>query len=150
MQIPVSVGRLRIVIYYVRRGSRTGPRAHAGVPTDHFSYQRSLRARGTLRPACPRFVDFTRVVGICICSLLRSCSIDLSSFRRAWARMIRTNPFRVTSAKFWLTQSAIPVKLLAAKLLTIKSIVSNLICFLKRSKWIINNSILIINNSNSN
>lgn len=41
MQIPVSVGRLRIVIYYVRRSSRTGPRAHAGVPADHFSYQRS-------------------------------------------------------------------------------------------------------------
>ena len=41
MQIPVSVGRLRIVIYYVRRSSRTRPRAHAGVPADHFSYQRS-------------------------------------------------------------------------------------------------------------
>lgn len=64
MQIPVSVGRHRIVIYYVRRGSCTGPRAHAGVPADHFSYQRSLRAgrRCAPRPARPRFVDFTRVV----------------------------------------------------------------------------------------
>lgn len=84
MQIPVSVGRHRIVIYYVRRGSCTGPRAHAGVPADHFSYQRSLHVgrRCAPRPACPRFVDFTRVV-VEARSSPRFCDIDLAKDQSA-------------------------------------------------------------------
>lgn len=84
MQIPPYIRRQTPYCYLLCSPwlSYGAPCAHAGVPADHFSYQRSLPRRETLcpaRPACPRFVDFTRVIGTCICSLLRFCGTDLAS-----------------------------------------------------------------------